>query len=100
MALTVVSLHLNAGTLTYNTDYKFLEAHLDGKNELPVNMVRISSRGTIKVEETPRTIDRVDAELGRAHDLHGWDQHPPYMIHRADGAYPVYWNPRWVVAMK
>lgn len=79
----------------FNINYNYHDAHLDGKNELPVIMVR--QRDDIIKAKGPQTIRRVGNELRDIHDMNGWDKRPPYKIDHANGAYPVYYSPRSMV---
>lgn len=83
----------------FNTEYNCCDAYLDGMNELPVQLVRIrpgSSNDTIKVRE-PQVINQVGHLLRDIHDMHGWEDSPPYKVDHADGKYPVYNSPRSLV---
>jgi hypothetical protein len=77
----------------FNINYNPKDAHLDGKNELPVRMVRIYEGDRIKAKE-PQTIDELGEKVRNIHDMHGWNTSPPYKIDHANGAYPIYRNPR------
>ena len=86
----------------FNINYNPDDAHLDGKNELPVRVVRIYEGGQgghsniIKAKD-PQAIGRLGDEIRSIHDMHGWKTGPPYMIDHADGVYPVYHSPRSLV---
>jgi hypothetical protein len=80
----------------FNINYNPEDAHLDGKNELPVRMVRIyesDHRNSIKAKK-PQMIDELGEKVRNIHDMHGWNTSPPYKIDHANGAYPIYQNPR------
>lgn len=80
----------------FNIDYNPLDAHLAGKNELPVRVVRVYQgphTNIIKSRE-PQAIGKVGDELRIIHDVHGWNTGPPYKIDHADGVHPVYRKPR------
>ncbi|KAJ9130181.1 hypothetical protein NKR23_g12313 [Pleurostoma richardsiae] len=83
----------------FNINYDPLNAHLDGKNELPVMVVRICQgdhSSVVKAKEL-QAIDRVGEQLRSFHDLHGWNDSPPYRIDHANGVHPVYHSPRSLV---
>ncbi|EGU77182.1 hypothetical protein IWW34DRAFT_811353 [Fusarium oxysporum f. sp. albedinis] len=83
----------------FNTSYNPLDAHQEGNNELPVKVVRIcqgDQSDIIKAKE-PQAIGRVDEQLRSIHDMHGWNEGPPYKIDHADGKYPIYTKPRSMV---
>lgn len=83
----------------FNHDYDYSEAHLPGKNILPVRIVSISQGvdGLRFKAQEPRAIPAIDEELRVAHDHHGWKVEPPYKIDHANGTHPVYWKPRSAV---
>lgn len=80
----------------FHTDYDPLNAHLRGNNELPVQMVRIYQGGQSNIIKTkePQAISEVGEQLRSIHDMHGWNEGPPYKIDHANGKYPVYNSPR------
>jgi len=83
----------------FNINYDPLNAHLDGKNELPVMVVRICQgdhSSVVKAKEL-QAIDRVGEQLRSFHDLHGWNDSPPYRIDHANGVHPVYHSQRSLV---
>ncbi|KAG4283323.1 hypothetical protein FPRO04_13258 [Fusarium proliferatum] len=83
----------------FNTSYDPLNAHQEGNNELPVKVVRIcqgNQSDIIKAKE-PQAIGQVDEQLRSIHDMHGWNEGPPYKIDHADGKYPIYIQPRSMV---
>ncbi|KND90646.1 hypothetical protein TOPH_04717 [Tolypocladium ophioglossoides CBS 100239] len=83
----------------FNVNYNLLDAHLDGKNELPIMVVRISQgdhSNIIKTKE-PQAISQVNDQIRHIHDMHGWNNGPPFKIDHANGAHPVYFSPRSVV---
>lgn len=81
----------------FNTNYNLRDAHLEGENELPVRVVYQRGHGNIITTTEPREIGQLGDQLRSIHDMHGWDEGPPYKIDHANGAYPVYPNPRSVV---
>ncbi|OAA51464.1 hypothetical protein NOR_00057 [Metarhizium rileyi] len=80
----------------FNVDYNYLDAHLDGKNELPVMTVRVSQGDNACIFKTRRVeaTKRLGDEIRRLHDKHGWTESLPYKIDHANGVYPIYFNPR------
>ncbi|OBS16039.1 hypothetical protein FPOA_13239 [Fusarium poae] len=83
----------------FNTSYNHLNAHQEGNNELPVKLVRIcqGNQSDIVKAKEPQAIGQVDEQLRRIHDMHGWNEGPPYKIDHADGKYPIYIQPRSMV---
>lgn len=80
----------------FNHHYDFLKAHLPGSNELPIRTVYLRDTGGVvdfRVGEF-QSIHQVDEALRSLHENHGWEASPPFLVDHADGAYPVYWNPR------
>lgn len=81
----------------FNINYNVRDAHLDGENELPVRVVyQRGHSNNIKTTEL-RQIGQLGDQLRSIHDMHGWNEGPPYKIDHANGAYPVYASPRSVV---
>lgn len=77
----------------FNTAYDPLTAHMPGTNELPVTMVRISSKDRPR-SYPPQPIGRVGESVRLAHNMHGWEARPPYWEDHADGVHPTYYNAR------
>jgi hypothetical protein len=80
----------------FNIQYDHLDAHLDGKNELPVRVVRISqgdNRYLIKASEAQH-IKYLSDEVRNLHESHGWEERVPFRIDHYNGAYPTYYHPR------
>lgn len=79
----------------FHTRYNPADAHIPGRNDLPViTLVRISRRDRIR-SFSPRPIDVVNEALCQAHDENGWEGRPPFREDRAGGApRPVYAHPR------
>ncbi|KAH7359001.1 hypothetical protein B0T11DRAFT_285551 [Plectosphaerella cucumerina] len=73
----------------FNADYNFLEANLEGNNELPVVVVKIS-HDTIRSKKIPQHIGMVGTSLRELHDFHGWEKRPPFSVDHANGAYPTF----------
>ena len=80
----------------FNTSYKHEDAHLAGKNELPVKKVYVSRDNggyTLRVKKE-REIGMVGNLIRDIHDKHGWKDRVPFVVDHANGAYPIYENPR------
>jgi hypothetical protein len=80
----------------FNSDYKHKDAHLDGKNELPVRVVRVSQSEhgcRIRAREL-QELKYLNDQIRDIHDSHGWEQPVPFKIDHANGLFPVYYNPR------
>lgn len=80
----------------FNINYNHLDAHQDGKNELPVMTVRVSQgdKSCIIKTNEPREIKFVGDQVRGIHDAHGWAKGLPYKIDHANGVHPIYHNPR------
>jgi hypothetical protein len=80
----------------FNDNYKHDDAHLAGKNDLPVKKVYVNGgdSGYIIKARKEREIRVVGDRIREAHDMHGWEDRVPFIVDHADGACPVYDNPR------
>lgn len=81
----------------FNTDYNHQDAHLEGKNELPVRVANVSYRVgqyKVRVRETTQVLGRVGERIRELHDHNGWDQRVPFRTDHANGACPRYSSPR------
>lgn len=83
----------------YNPD----DAHLPGRNDLPVIAVSFSAKHGQQVhtesarEADPRLQDQVNTQIRNLHDWHGMGSRPPFVVDHADGKVPTYANPRSLV---
>ncbi|EFY91115.1 hypothetical protein MAC_02786 [Metarhizium acridum CQMa 102] len=80
----------------FNINYNHLNAHLDGKNELPVIIARVSQgeHGYIIKTREPQESKLLGDRVRSLHDMHGWTEGVPYKIDHANGVHPIYYNPR------
>ncbi|KAI9150584.1 hypothetical protein HJFPF1_10358 [Paramyrothecium foliicola] len=80
----------------FNVNYRHEDAHLHGKNELPVRVVRVSQSDQcyrIRAREA-QEIKVLDSQIQSSHDSDGWEEGVPFKIDHANGLCPVYYNPR------
>lgn len=77
----------------FHTGYNALEAHLEGRDELPITPIHLRRANKLK-SYPPQPIGHVNGVIRRAHDMHGWDARPPYRIDHANGVHPTYLHAR------
>lgn len=71
-------------------------AHLSGENNLPVVAVFFGAHEKAFVAGPPMA-NKVNADLRAVHNSTGVGSEPPFFVDHADGAVPVYYNPRTLV---
>ncbi|KAJ0159935.1 hypothetical protein CTA2_8863 [Colletotrichum tanaceti] len=77
----------------FNTEYDPSQAHLPGRNDLPVVAISLGNGANVTVAgEALR--DRVNKGVRDAHDLHGDGSRAPFQINHANNNIPTYPRPR------
>ncbi|KAH8669289.1 hypothetical protein BGZ61DRAFT_460732 [Ilyonectria robusta] len=77
----------------FNDAYDPANAHLPGRNDLPVITVSLGERDVV-ISASNVMEDRVNKAVQDVHDLHGIGSRPPFSIDHANGNIPTYPNPR------
>ncbi|KAJ5626712.1 hypothetical protein N7528_004139 [Penicillium herquei] len=75
-----------------NTAYDFAEAHLPKQNQLPVLIVRMSSRNH-GYSANPAQRNEINNRIAEIHNHEGWNSFPPFAVDYTVGP-PTYMNPR------
>jgi hypothetical protein len=77
-----------------NLEYNFDEAHLEGKNDLPVVIVSLSQKGNHAYPAAAPLMDQVNREIRRLYNLNGIYGKLPFYEDHANGGQPSYPQPR------
>jgi len=83
----------------FHDSYNYDEAHLPGRNDLPVVLVLLKQRGRV-YNAPPPMMNRANTRLRELYDSTGWGSHPPFSVDHADGRYPTYWRPRSCIIVR
>ena len=86
---SVVFIVFDIGNEGYNSE----SAHLPEQNNLPVMIVHLRRRRSVKWASAELT-DRINEEVAQAHNCHGNHSVPPFMVDYTTGVDPLYPNPR------
>jgi hypothetical protein len=62
----------------YNSKYNFSEAHLNGKNDLPVIVISLSHKEPRAYTAVGPNGNAINEEIRKLHDLNGFDNKPPF----------------------
>lgn len=78
----------------YNLEYNFGEAHLPGKNNLPVIAVSLSQKGNSTYTMAGPMANIVNENIRSLHNLNGTHGELPFREDHANGCWPSYSKPR------
>jgi len=78
----------------HNLKYNFEDAHLEGKNNLPVIAVSLSRERNHVFTASPLLMNTVNESIRRLHDINGFHGELPFREDHAKGCWPSYSEPR------
>lgn len=83
----------------FHDAYDPYNAHLPGRNDLPVISVFFGRNESASIAGKPME-NKVNCDLRRLHNATGLGSRPPFVVDHADGRVPFYPNPRNAISVR